>query len=245
MANEDVKQFYNEKMPKKFGTDYEHERWFRDPIQRAGYDLTLRAIARHVLTDERLHPKRIFELGPGAGTWTKFLVKKFPEAQIDLLDISREMLGRAQEALAKEKHIRYTETDILDWKPEGKYDFFFSSRVLEYIEDKKKFCDTIYSALESGGRGFLITKMPHYARERFLGRRSSDLHQGQISPGALIDALRGAGFKDVVAYPVTMSIPLLHSPKLNVAFGKLLGAYSLGPVGMFFAESYSVVFRKP
>ena len=80
MQNDSVKKFYNETMPGKFGDDYEHHRWFRDPIQKAGFYLTLRAIGRHVLSDERLDPVRILELGPGAGTWTKFLVKRFPNA---------------------------------------------------------------------------------------------------------------------------------------------------------------------
>jgi len=245
MANDDVKNFYNDTMPGKFGDDYEQKRWFSDPTQKAGFYLTLRAISRHVLSDERLDPARVLELGPGAGTWTKFLVKRFPGAYFDLVDISREMLDRARAALPGEENIRFVEADILDFAPEGHYDYFFSSRVLEYIGDKKKFCEKIFSALDGGGRGFLITKMPHYRRERFLGRRSSNLHQGQISPGALIDALRRAGFSDVVAYPVTTSIPLFHSPRLNVLLGKFFGKFTLNPVSVFFAESYCVLFRKP
>jgi SAM-dependent methyltransferase len=245
MEHTDVKKFYNEVMPTKFGDDYEHKRWFSNPIQKAGYDLTKLAIQRHVTSNETLEPERVLELGPGAGTWTKMLVARFPDAYIDLVDISKEMLARTQKALGNNPHVRTIESDILEWTPEGEYQFFFSSRVLEYIHDKKAFCAKIFSALSKGGSGFLITKMPHYRRERFLGRKSSDLHQGQIAPLALCDALRSEGFIDVDCYPVTMSIPLLHSPRANFLAGKFFGRFTIDPLSMFFAESYCVVFRKP
>lgn len=245
MEHTAVKDFYNEKMPAKFGDDYEHKRWFSNPIQKAGYDLTKLAITRHVMSDETLHPKRVLELGPGAGTWTKLLIARFPHAHIDLVDISKEMLERARKAVGENANVRTIESDILEWTPEGEYQYFFSSRVLEYIHDKNAFCQKIFSALSPNASGFLITKMPHYERERFLGRKSSDLHQGQIAPTALRDALRTAGFIDVDCYPVTMSIPLLHSPRLNLLMGKFFGKYTIDVFSMFFAESYCVVFRKP
>jgi 2-polyprenyl-3-methyl-5-hydroxy-6-metoxy-1,4-benzoquinol methylase len=245
MANHAVKDFYNSQMPGKFGDDYEHERWFRDDIQRAGYHLTLRAVSRHVLSDERLNPSRVLELGPGAGTWTKFLAKRFPRAKIDVVDISREMLARAKKALEKETHISYTETDILDWTPKVTYDFFFSSRVIEYIDDKQAFVDKIFSVLSPGARGFVITKMPHYTREKLLRRKSSTLHQGQIEPSELLKLFRDAGFHDVVAYPVTVSIPVLHNAKWNARLGRFLDQFPLGLFGLVVSESYGVVFRKP
>ncbi|OGZ13043.1 MAG: hypothetical protein A3C93_04585 [Candidatus Lloydbacteria bacterium RIFCSPHIGHO2_02_FULL_54_17] len=245
MSNDDIRAFYDRTMPEKLGDDYEHARWFADPLRKAGYDLTKGAIERHVTGDDSLEPVRILELGPGAGTWTKLLLARFPDAYFDLLDISEEMLARAKAALGAKEHIRYITSDVMQWTPEGKYDYFFSSRVLEYIDDKKGFCVKVFSALEPGGRGFLITKMPHYERERFLGRKTSQFHGGQIAPGALCDELRAAGFIDIDAYPVTTSIPLLHFAWLNLLFGKLFARFTLGPIGMFFAESYCVLFRKP
>ncbi len=246
MENKKIKDWYNSVIPEREALGaYEHDRWFKDEIQQAGYQLTKDAITEHVLLDDSLNPVRILELGPGAGTWTKCLVGHFPDAYIDLLDISKEMLARAKQALGHKERIRYIESDVLTWKPEGKYDYFFSSRVLEYIDDKKKFCEKIFSVLEPGGRGLLITKMPHYERERFLERKSSEFHQGQIAPGALRDTLLAAGFIDVDCYPVTTSIPVVHSAWLNLNLGKFFARWSLGPVSMFFAESYCVLFRKP
>ena len=246
MQNNDIKNWYNSVIPERDAEGaYEYDRWFKDPVQRAGYRLTKEAITRHVLSDDSLNPVRILELGPGAGTWTKLLVGHFPDAYIDLLDISKAMLDRAEKAVGNKEQLSYIESDVLTWEPEGKYDFFFSSRVLEYINDKTKFCEKIYRVLEPEGRGFLITKMPHYERERFLGRRSSEFHEGQITPGALRDTLVAAGFIDVDCYPVTTSIPLFRSAPLNLFFGKFFARFPLGPISMFFAESYCVLFRKP
>ncbi len=244
MATKDPKKFYNEIMPEKFGDDYEHERWFKNPIQMAGYGLTRAAIRRHILADESLLPKNILELGPGAGTWTKLLVERFPKASFTLLDISREMLLRASKALPHDAQIRTIESDILAWIPDETYDLFFSSRVLEYIDDKNAFAKKIFELMKPGSRGFLITKMPHYERERFLGRTTSQFHQGQIAPSALRDTLLSAGFIDVDCYPVTLSVPFFHSPHLNRWLGNFLGPWKLGLFGMFFAESYCVLFRK-
>ena len=87
--------------------------------------------------------------------------------------------------------------------------------------------------------------MPHYERERFLGRRTSEFHEGQIAPAALRDELHAAGFIDVDCYPVTVSVPLLHSARANLLLGKLFARFTLGPISMFFAESYCLLFRKP
>ena len=246
MANSDVKAFYNNTMPGKFGDDYEYNRWFKDAIQRVGYDQTKDAITRHVLNATTLTPSAILELGPGAGTWTKLLCARFPDAQIDALDISKEMLARAKAALVGEgERVQYIESDVLDWNAGGEYDLFFSSRVLEYIDDKSKFASQVFHFLAPGGRGFLITKMPHYTRDRLLGRTPSALHQGQIAPQELARELTSAGFVDVQCFPVTISLPLLHSAKANALLGHIIGTGKIGPIGAFFAESYAVTFRKP
>lgn len=245
MANTEVKNFYNETMPGKFGDDYEYTRWFKDEIQRMGYAQTKDAITVHVLDDAALDPSYILELGPGAGTWTKHLLSRFPDASFDLLDISKEMLLRAQKAVGENANVHYIESDILEWKPEKKYDYFFSSRVIEYIDDKRQFCEKIISVLESKGRGFLITKMPHYQREQLLRRAKSDLHQGQIAPTTLQGVFLEAGFIDVDCHPVTMVFPLLHSALANKYLGKLFEGRPLGFFGGLFAESYCVTFRKP
>jgi trans-aconitate methyltransferase len=173
------------------------------------------------------------------------LLQRFPDAAIDLVDISKEMLARVRSAIGEREELRFIESDINIYKPEFKYDYFFSSRVLEYIDDKQKFCARIFSILKKGSRGFLITKMPHYKREKFLRKGKSTLHHGQIAPDELKALLHEAGFVDIHMFPVTMVFPLLHSARLNKLVGILFETKAIGRVGSFFAESYCVTFRKP
>lgn len=245
MEISDPRAFYNERMPNKFGPDYEHERWHKDLIREAGYLLTKEAIERHVLSRDDLSPARILEVGPGPGVWTKFLMKRYPNAAIDLVDISREMLERARRVLGVREGLRYIEADILEWTPDTNYDFFFASRILEYVEDKHAFAKKVFELLVAGGEGFLITKMPHYRRERFLGKRSSQFHRGQVSPPTLMRIFREAGLIDLDCFPVTTSVPIVRSAFLNRFLGRILGSSQIGPFGMFFAESYCLLFRKP
>src|SRR3989344_2221644 len=122
MDNSAIKNWYNTVIPERDGEGaYEYDRWFKNPIQEAGYKLTRGAVRRHVLGDESLNPVRVLELGPGAGTWTKLLLARFPDAYFDLLDISEEMLARAKAALGAKEHIRYITSDVMQWTPEVKY----------------------------------------------------------------------------------------------------------------------------
>lgn len=243
MSTKDPRKFYNEVMPEKFGADYEYRRWHADPIREIGYRQTLRVVDRF-LSDLERSPKRILEIGPGAGTWTKRIIARFPKADLTLLDISSEMLSRATKAIGGGR-VRTVESDLLAYHPEEQFDLVFSSRVIEYIESKRAVVERLENILAPGGVGFVITKMPHYERERIMGRETSVFHRGQISPEALRGMLLEEGFEITRAYPVTFSVPLLHSALANRIAGMLLRRFPLGPFVAQFTESYCVAFRKP
>lgn len=247
MSTHDPKAFYNEVMPGKFGKDYEYERWHKNAIQEAGYVMTRDAIVRHVLGKDERQPIRVIELGPGAGTWSRMLLGRFPDAEFTLIDISSEMLDRAKhtlDALGERIHVHYVESDILEYADARQCDLFFSSRVLEYIPNKKAFAEKVAELLAPGGKGFVITKMPHYERDELLGRRAARFHTGQIQPHALAGLFEESGLVVTGVYPVTISIPLFHSAKLNALFGKLLARKPLSRFSGFFSESYCVIVEK-
>lgn len=243
MSTRDPKAFYNDVMPEKFGADYEHRRWHADAIREVGYRQTLAAV-KQFLKNLEIRPERILEIGPGAGTWTKCIIERFPKAELTLLDISSEMLARATRAIGEGK-ARTVESDLLDYRPEENFDLLFSSRVIEYVERKRAAVERFADFLAPGGIGFVITKMPHYERERLLGRDSSLFHQGQIAPEAFRGMLLEEGLEVTKAYPVTVSVPLLHSAFANRLAGWVLRRFSLNPFIAQFTESYCVAFRKP
>lgn len=99
MKSESVREIYNQQAQTKFGGDYEYRRWFSDELKKAGYQMTRESICYHFLGGNLFYD--CLELGPGAGTWTKLFLEKYPEAEFDLVDISSEMLKLAKENLDK------------------------------------------------------------------------------------------------------------------------------------------------
>lgn len=243
MNRDDARKHYDSDMPKKFGDDYEFRRWHETPIKEAGYGATLDAVTRHVLEDPTLSPKRILELGPGAGTWTRFLLGRFPDAHFDLVDISEQMIERSRRALGEPNNVQYVVSDIFDHTAEP-YDFIFSSRVLEYIPEKAEFAEKVSDLLVSGGRGFVITKMPHYGRAALAGRTFSAFHQGQIAPEMLGKFLDQAGIAVDGVHPVTVSVPGLRIAPLNRAIAKMLSGGSVNPLSSALLESYALSISK-
>ncbi len=244
MESENIKKIYNQKIKEKYKKDYEYNRWFKNKIKKAGYDMTLRSIKYHLFRNTT-PVNNYLELGPGAGTWTKLFIEKYSNADFDLVDISGEMLKLAKNNLDKYRaNINYSEKDFLGFELNKKYDFFFSCRTLEYLPDKQLAVKKIAQLMQSGARGFIITKTPKYLRTKILGRKIPKLHQGQISPRKLKKLLKKSGIKDIRIYPATMSCPLLHSPKINRLLHKLFYKRRLNLISKFFSESYCIKFIK-
>lgn len=241
LTTDAVRSLYNTKVPGVFSSEYEYHRWFETPMKHAGYVMTRTIIERYALHEPYAS---VLELGPGAGTWTKLCLERYPDAEYHLVDISKEMLFLAQEATKTAAHITYTEADFLKFIPEYTVDFFFSSRAIEYIPDRQKTIETIVSLLSSGGRGFIITKMPHYLRGRLLGKRASSFHSGQISPRVLKKLLRAAGCTDIRMYPVTVNFPFWNSVRLSTFLFRLCSRVPLNLLSACVCESYCVMFRK-
>ena len=241
MDNKEVKNIYNKTVKGRALGDYEYWRWFRNKIQKAGYEMTLASIRKHIGAINFSH---CLELGQGQGTWTNELIKFCPKANFDLVDISKEMLKLAQHRFADKNNIRYFEEDFLEFRSDKKYDFFFSSRVIEYISDKELMVKKILDLLNYRAGGFIITKTPKYLRNKLLGRVIPRLHQGQIQPKGLVQLLKKYGADNIEIYPVTMSFPILRFSYLNKLLHRIFYKHKLNFISKFFAESYCIKFLK-
>ncbi|NIA08209.1 MAG: malonyl-ACP O-methyltransferase BioC [Nitrospiraceae bacterium] len=80
---------------------------------------------------------RILEIGCGTGNYTRLLAKRFPEAQIEAIDISRDMLLIAEKKLAN-RHIKFTSCDGEAIDLAGNFDLITSNSCLQWFEDLKK-----------------------------------------------------------------------------------------------------------
>ena len=241
MPEIDAKKFYNEIMPTKQGEDYEHARWHSSAIAEVGYEQTKQTIDAFLTAHSSV--SSILELGPGAGTWSKRIRAKYPQAKMTLVDISKEMLGRAKKVLGTE-NVTYIESAFEDFQTQERFDFFLSSRVIEYIDEKDVFAQKLFEVLEPGAKGLIITKLPHYTRMKMQGKKVSALHTGQITPEHLIEILQKVGFSVVKVRPVTVSVPLCKSAMLNTIAGNILRNFSPNMLTATCIESYAVEITK-
>ena len=239
MENKEVKARYNKNISQN--QRYEQKRWFKNKIQRAGYEMTKDAVWRRALASSY---NSCLELGPGHGTWTKELFKFSSLAEYELVDISGEMLGLVKERFRDRENIGYVESDLLDFNPGKEYDFFFSSRVIEYIRDKEKAVEKILILIKPYGRGVIITKTPKYMRNKLIGRKTAKFHQGQILPKKLADMIIKNGGDKVEVFPVVMSFPGLRIVAINKFLYKMFNNHRLNCISRFFAESYLIRFIK-
>lgn len=240
MKAEAVKDLYNIDL-KTSDEPYEHRRWFSSKRARVAYDATRYAVKKYALPILK-DRSEVFELGAGPATWTKVLLEKAPNARYELVDISSEMLKQAKTALREQKNITYVESDICEFKPQKKYDFFFSSRIIEYVSDKDAAVSTISISLKKGAKGMIITKTPQY--RRFLIKKpKSDFHSLQIEPKDLSNLLIKHGCSVLQVTPVTFVFPKLKSAfldRLLFNVGKFMPMYLAKP----FTESYAIIFVK-
>lgn len=239
MVSEHAETFYTQKVDSAYGERYEDVRWHRDAIASSHYEMTKWAIERFLNTATK--PETCIELGPGGGTWTRSLLQKWPQLDLELVDISDGMLQKAKKGIADyDAAVRYTKSDFNMYTSEEKRDLFFSIRAFEYVSDKKSAVARISELLKSGGEAYIITKTPHYLRARLRGRAYGSMHTGQITPKDLKILFEQEGFTHISLEPVTFTVPFFNSARLNTYIGNIFKGTSLNMINAFFSESYAL-----
>jgi SAM-dependent methyltransferase len=240
MNTKEIEKFYDDNLSVS-DSSYESNRWKKTSQGRGSYKNTLAAITQYSLP---YIPTSgcIFELGPGPGTWTKVLLQQAPNVSYDLVDISSEMLSQAKAALPPSADISLIHSDILDFVPTKQYDYFFSSRMIEYVPEKNIAVQRIAKAMKQGAQGFIITKTPQYSRP-FSKRLSSPIHQLQITDEALVKLFveNGISVKKVVL--VAAVFPGLRNGVLDRLLTIILSPLPFS-VSRLLSESYGLVLLK-
>lgn len=76
-------------------------------------------------------PKHVADLGCGPGNSTELLAARWPEAEIDGIESSAEML---EEARASGIRAKWIQADVATWQPQRKYDVLYSNAALQWME---------------------------------------------------------------------------------------------------------------
>lgn len=95
----------------------------------------------------------ILDLGAGTGLFSEFVLQKYPNAKITLVDLSRKMLDVAKKRFSSNKNIDIIQQDFTTFKGEKLYDAVISSLAIHHVEDKAKaeLYNTIFRLLKPEG----------------------------------------------------------------------------------------------
>lgn len=81
---------------------------------------------------------RVLDLGAGTGLLTEFLLEKYPNASVELLDLADNMLDVARERFKDNPNITFRKEDYLTAEFEGKYDIVMSSLSIHHLSQEQK-----------------------------------------------------------------------------------------------------------
>lgn len=240
-----IKQAFDDNVKKNKQRDYETRRWLSNQKNKIDFNMMVKLISFHI---KDINFNKCLELGPGPGTWTKLLVKENPNAEFLLLDLSEEMLRQAKNNFKTNKKIKYCQQDFLKFNPREKYDFFFSSRVIEYIPDKEKAVKIIYNLLNENGKAMIITKQPHPLKlkiRKILKKKINPIDYDRISFSSLKKILEKNNFKNIEVYPAIVPwfnssfLQKIRMPIFNFFYKKRVNFFSKNLL-----ESYLIRFEK-
>jgi trans-aconitate 2-methyltransferase len=100
-------------------------------------------------------PKTAADLGCGPGNSTAVLKARWPQARIEGVDSSSEMLATAR---TSDPGIRWTESDLRSWRPDAPVDLLFSNAALQWVPDHASLLPRLWAFVAP--RGALAFQVP-------------------------------------------------------------------------------------
>jgi tRNA (cmo5U34)-methyltransferase len=117
------------------------------------YEVMLRAAVDSLPFDTGTSP-RIVDLGTGTGALAHRILTRYPQAQLLCVDMTKEMLQKAQSRLNGYPNVTYLEKDFYDLQMPPGQDAVMASLSLHHIvtdEDKRSFYAKVLRSLRPGG----------------------------------------------------------------------------------------------
>ena len=121
---------------------------FGDERTRPAVELLARVAA-----DQPLH---VIDLGCGTGNSTAVLAARWPEAELEGLDSSDEMLAEAEKSGVR---ARWIKADVASWAPTAKYDVIFSNATLQWLAAHRPLISRLVQFVAEGGS--FAFQVPH------------------------------------------------------------------------------------
>jgi trans-aconitate 2-methyltransferase len=119
-------------------------------------------------------PERVVDLGCGPGNSTALLADRWPDAHIEGIDSSPEMIRQARESGVKAE---WSVADIADWTASAPYDVVYSNAALHWVGDQASLLPRLMRSVRPGGAlAFQVPlnfDMPSHVLMREVAREGS------------------------------------------------------------------------
>lgn len=244
LTTKNIKDMYNKSIKSNYKSDYEYYRWFSERTSWEDYRMTHETLNFHL---SNLKIKNCLEVGSGAATWTKLILKKNDNISMTLCDISEAMIEQAKMNLGNKPNIKYFTEDFTLYNETDNHDFFFSIRAIEYMPEKEKVINNIKKSLKKNGTGLIMMKNP-LSIGRFVSalfKKKNLAHTEQISAEDFKKKLKKAGFKSIKVYPAAVFFPpIKHIFFIGNFIWRQIYKKEMGFIGKLFSESYIITFKK-
>ena len=174
---EHIRQAFN-----RFAQDYDTQREYIIPEMRQFYNTAVWAA-------ESAGPEpAILDIGAGTGLLSAYMLQKFPQAHLTLVDIAENMLDMARQRFAGRDNTRFVVSDYSSGDLGGPYDIACSALSIHHLdtEDKRRLFRRVFSALKPGGMFVNADQADGetpYFRERYLEYWNEFLRSGPMTEG--------------------------------------------------------------
>ncbi|WP_370324472.1 trans-aconitate 2-methyltransferase [Euzebya sp.] len=162
-------------------------------------------------------PRRVVDLGCGPGTLTPRLAERWPDAVVEAIDSSPEMV-----AAARDRGVDAQVVDVADWRPSADVDVVVSNAVLQWVDGHDELLRGWVAALGEGA--WLAVQVPSnfhrpshaLVRELAASSRWADALAGVrlrgpdavLTPEGYADLLADAGARIVDVWQTTYVQPM-------------------------------------
>lgn len=181
---EHIRQAFN-----RFATEYDAQREFVIPQMREYYAAAVWAM------ETGAREPAILDIGAGTGLLSAFLLSKFPDARLNLMDISENMLDQARKRFASRPETRYVVCDYSRSGLGGPYDIVCSALSIHHLapEDKRELFHRIHAALNAGGifvnADQALGETPYFT-QRYLAYWNEFLRSGPLNDAQHAEILK-------------------------------------------------------
>lgn len=116
-------------------------------------------------------PERILDVGCGTGFLTREICQRFPDAQVDAIDIAENMLEEARTVCYPATDISWIAGDAMTFQFQGPYDLVVSSSALQWMLPLETFFRNIVHAVRPEGKFYFCCMLRGTLRELHFLRR--------------------------------------------------------------------------